>query len=274
MLSKNYKILLIILMVVALISLNKFGGKKIRNTFYLVSSPIQKTFWRAGEGVSDFFGTLFEIKNLKKENEEFFKRNFILLQKLTLLQDLREENKTLREALDIGLREKFTLVLTEIISKETEQDFILISGGKAEGISENMPLITKEGVLVGKVKESFTNFSKVRLISAKKSVFDIEILGEKNLLGIAKGKGNLKIEFELVPKENQIEKGDIVETTTLGGNFPKGLLVGEVEEVRKTDAAPYQEGAIKPYFTATPLRTLFVIKGLVREGEPKAKLER
>ncbi|GAH46773.1 unnamed protein product, partial [marine sediment metagenome] len=63
-----------------------------------------------------------------------------------------------------------------------------------------------------------------------------------------------------VPKENQIKKGDIIQTTTLGGSFPKGLLVGEVEKVRKTDVAPYQQGAIKPYFTATPLRALFVIK--------------
>ncbi len=274
MLSKKSKTLSAILIIASLFLLNKFGRAPIKNAFYTISAPIEKVFWWAGKGVSETLGAFFEIKNLKRENQEFSKQNLILLQELTTLKNLRQENEALREILNLELHKKFELSSAEIIEKELDNDFILISKGKEDGVLENMPLITKEGVLVGKVKESFANFSKVMLITAKKSVFDVEIGSERNIFGVAQGKGNLRIEFDLVLKENQIKKGDIIQTISLGGNFPKGLLVGEIEEVQKGVPEPYQKGTIKPYFLESRLNILFIIKGFVREDEPSAKSER
>jgi rod shape-determining protein MreC len=254
------KFLFIVIIVAILLVFNKFGGQELRNTFYLITAPFSKIFWLAGEEVSDFFVTIFEIKNLKKEKESLQKQKFELSHRLISCQEIQEENKFLREALNLVEKEKFELGLVEVLAKEIDDDFILISGGKNEGIFENMPVITQEGVLVGKVKESFSNFSKVMLISALESRFEIEVQGEKRVLGVAEGRGGSKLGFQLVPKEVQIEKGNLVQTTTLGGNFPKGLLVGEVEEVRKSDVEPYQEGEIKPYFVKQELKLLFVIK--------------
>jgi rod shape-determining protein MreC len=258
--SKVSKILLIILLIAILVFLNKFAIKEIKDTFYLVSYPLSKVFWKAGEELSDFFAGIFRAKSLTKENQQLIRQNLFLLKEITTLKHLKKENETLREALNLGPREKFELALTEVIAKEPGRDFILITGGKAEGISEDMPVITKEGVLVGKTKEVFENFSKVMLISAKESAFDVEIGKEERFLALAKGKGQKRLEFQLVPQKNQIKKGDIVQTTTFGGNFPKGLLVGEVSEVRKSDLGTFQEGEIRPYFAQTQLKTLFVIK--------------
>ncbi len=260
MLSKKSKILLVILIIASLFLLNKFGRASIKNAFYAMSVPIGKVFWQAGKGVSETLGAFFEIKNLKRENQELSKQNLILLQELATLKNLRQENEALREVLNLELHKKFELSSAETIAKELDNDFILISKGKEEGVLENMPLITKEGVLVGKVKESFANFSKVMLITAKKSVFDVEIGSEKDIFGVAQGRGNSRIEFDLVLKENQIKKGDIVQTTSLGGNFPKGLLVGEIEEIQKGAPEPYQRGTIKPYFIENKLNILFVVK--------------
>lgn len=295
MLSKKCKILLIILAIALLFLLNKFGGQVIRNTFYLISSPIEKILWRGGENVSDSFSSLFAIKRLKKENETLLKQNFALLKDLTTLKALKEENQTLRDVLNLGLEKQFKLSLTTAISQTSEGDFLLISGGREDGIFQNMSVITQEGVLVGKIEESFENFSRVRLISTPQSVFDIEIYpvesfaesktkypilsnglneeaiqqiqDKENVFGVAQGKGSLKIEFHLVPKEHQIKKGDIVLTTTLGGNFPKGLLVGEIGEIRKSNTEPYQEGEIKPYFTEINLIRLFVITNFEGYGQ-------
>ena len=207
-----------------------------------------------------FFDSLFEARLLKKENEKLLFRNLTLLKEILSLKNIQQENKALRQALNLREKREFELSLVELISKETGRDFILVDGGKNQGISENMPVITENGVLVGKTKEVFSDFSEVILITAQKSVFDIEIQNEENSLGIARGKGNLRIEFELVLKENKIEQGDIVQTTSLGGNFPKGLLVGEIEEIRKSETDPYQEGVIRAYFRELKLRQLFIIK--------------
>lgn len=263
-LSKKHKILLIILIISVFLWLNKFGGQQIRNTFCLISSPLNKIFWRAGDSVAEFAGALFKIRTLRKENQELSKENLTLLQKFVSQKALQEENRTLRDALGLAGEKKFELFLTEVIAKNTEQDSLRIRGGTKQGLRVSMPVITKEGVLVGRIKECLADFSTVILITSPKNVFDVEIYpptkqSEENVLGVAKGKGNLKIDLQLVPKESQIEEGALVLTTTLGGNFPKGLLVGKVKEVRKAAAEPFQEGEIEPYFIKLGLGILFVI---------------
>jgi len=71
-LPSSFKIGLIsVLLISFFIVLNLTGfSKEIKNFFYLISSPIQKTFWRAGDNMSDFFEAISQSKNLKKENEE------------------------------------------------------------------------------------------------------------------------------------------------------------------------------------------------------------
>ncbi|MDI6883011.1 MAG: rod shape-determining protein MreC [Patescibacteria group bacterium] len=267
MLSKRQKILLIVLIISLLFLLNKFGGKEIRNNFYLISSPLQKFFWQIGKELSEISKIFFEIKNLKKENEKLLKENLKKEKELILLKTLEEENKFLKKALDQKLEKKFQLIMAEVISKDSEGDFILINKGKKEGVFKNMPVITEEQVLLGKIGEVFDNFSKVRLISDKDFTFDIEISTEKEMvLGIAKGKGNLKIEFQLIPREAQIKEGDIVGTSNFGGNFPKNLLIGEIKTFKKSDVEPFQEGEIEPYFTKINLMRLFVITGYKQDN--------
>ncbi len=278
--SRRAKILLIILLFAFLFFINVFGRGELKNSFYLASSPTEKVLFRAGKAVSDFFEALFNTKKLKKENEEVTKQNLILTKQIADLKALEEENKSLRKAFNLGLAEKFELFLVEIVTREIDGDFISISGGRKHGIFENMPVITEEGILVGKVFKSFRSFSKVSLISNKSSVFDIEIfpypteaptsrevliqsLGQAGkgeaVLGLAKGKGNLGIRLEMVSKEAEVSRGDVAVTTILGGRFPKGLLVGEIIEARKSDVKPFQEGEIDPYFTKVSLNKLFVI---------------
>lgn len=243
-------------------SLNKLGIARVRNTIFLISSPFQKAFWVSGQKVSGFFQTLFELKDLKKENQELKKINFQLLRENLQLQELERENKILREALDLGLEKKFSFILTEPISTETEGDFILINKGKRDGLQREMPVITPEEIILGKIGEVFDDFSQVILISNQGFSFSIAIQAgtENEVLGVSRGKGNYEIQFELVPKEARIEKGNIVSTSLLGGTFPQGLLVGEIKTLKKSDIKPFQVGKIQPYFLETDLGALFVIK--------------
>lgn len=270
--SKKLKILLIILLFVVLITFNKFAGSQVKNGFYCASSFLSRVFWKAGENVSDFFGAIFISNALKRENQEQQRQNFVLLKELADLRALKEENNDLRKALVLKSERKFELFLSEVLAENTGNDSLLITGGKNDGLSENMPLITKEGILIGRIKECFPDFSQIFLITNPATVFDIETYplassvrgeektaDEEKIMGVAKGKGGLKLGLELIPKDKEVAKGNIVLTTTLGGNFPKGLLVGEIKEIRKSHAEPFQEGEIEPYFVRTSLEKLFVI---------------
>lgn len=252
--------IIIVLIVVFFLVLNLTPfGKEVKNFFYLISSPIQKTFWQTGGKVSVFFETITQIKDLKQENKELELKIQELLAENVALKELKKENEILREGLEIGLEKEFKLTLTEVIGKDVSQDLLIIDKGWSEdGILEGMPVISQQKTLIGEISEAYKNFSKVLLISNPKSSFDAKIV-ETETFGIVKGKGNLKILFDLVPREKEIKKGDLVVTSALGGVFPAGLLVGEINEVTKSDLEPFQVAQIQPAFNIEDLEKLFVI---------------
>lgn len=235
--------------------------REIKNFFYLISSPIQKSLWRAGDKVSNFFDAIAEVKNLKKENEELKLKIQTLETENVALKELKKENEILRKALDIDLKKEFKLMLAQIIGKDIAEDFVLIDKGAKDGILENLPVISQEKVLIGKISQVYKNFSKVLLISHPQSSFDGKIISknEEEVLGIVRGKGNLRILFDLIPKEKEIKKGDSVITSHLSGVFPVGLLIGQIQEIKKSDLEPFQTAEIQPAFNLRDLEKLFII---------------
>ena len=254
---KKNKILIIIIGLLILIGLN-FYQKEVRGFFYALSSPLQKMFWQKGQKVSNFFEAIFQMANLKKGTDDLEFKNQQLLSEIAYLKELEKENKALREALGVGLKEEFKLADAEIIGKDLTEDFILINKGSKEGVTEGLPVITQSKVLLGKISEVYENFSKVMLISNKKSSLNVKIQ-DKEIQGVLKGKGNLSLSFGLIPQDKEIEKEDLIITTSAGGNFPKGLLVGKVDNIRKSDVKPLQEAEILPFFDLSQLETIFVI---------------
>jgi len=270
---KINKVVLIIIIILLLISINKFFLDSTKNSFYNITSPVQSFFWRIGDSSSNFLQSFLEAKNLREDNQEILKQNQRFLVDIQEIRNLRKENQELKEVLDLELNKEFELILVKSISRETNGDFILVSGGAEIGILKGMPVITKEKVIVGSIDKVYKDFSRVLLISNKESNFDVEIQKRDNdeevdeIYGLAQGKGNLKINLELVPQEKSIAEGDIVFTTILAGVFPKGLLVGEVKDVKNSDVSTFQEAEIEPYFKNNLSEILFVIKNFISKEE-------
>lgn len=254
-------ILVAAVLLLLLLSINEFLYSRLKNTTFSVLSPLQKFLWRAQKDLSRFPEALFNLKTLKIENQELQKENFFLKNQIAELQSLKEENKDLREALALGLENDFQLILAEVVSKKSQEDAILINKGREDGIEKGLPVISKEKVLVGRIGKVFDNFSQVILISSDGFTFSVEIeAGEERILGAGKGKGVWKLRVEFLPKEIDIEKGNLVVTSVLGGIFPENLLVGQVTGLRKTAPEPFQEAEVRPYFRELDLKRLFILK--------------
>lgn len=241
--------------VLVLVLLNVFQ-KEARGFFYCFSSPIQKILFKTGEKTADFLAGVFRAGDLKKESDELKLKNQELFAEIIALESSEEENKILREALGIGLQKEFKLTLTQVIGKDISQDFLLIDKGVKDNVSENMPVITQQKVLVGRISEVYDKFSKVMLISNKDSSFDAKI---NDISGVVKGQGNLRILFNFIPREENLSQGDLVVTSALGGIFPEGLLVGKIKEAQKSDVEPFQQAKIEPAFDISQTEDLFII---------------
>jgi len=254
---KRKDLTIIIFGVVVLVFLN-LNLQGIRNFFYLISSPVQKVLWRKGSMLSNSLETFFRARGLKQENDALVLRIEELLVQNAELREVKKENETLRQALKIDLAEDLELFLVDVVSKDFGQDFILIDKGRSNGLSLNMPVITSKKVLVGRIDEVFENFSMVILISSQESSLGAEIQN-KEIEGVAKGKGGLSLYFNLVDVDKNIEENDIVTTSRLDKTFPQGLLIGHIKSVERRDVEPFQTALIEPAFDINRLANLFVI---------------
>lgn len=254
----NRKIVALAVILVLLVVFANVYQSSIRNFFYLISEPIQKPLWATSHKITNFLQAVVFSKKNQQENEELRLLIQELLAKTANLDELEAENKTLRKALQIDLRKEFTLVLAQVTGKNAAQDSLIINKGAKDLVQNNLPVITQQKVLVGKITEVFENFSRVQLISSRNNSFDGKILGS-GVQGLVKGSGNLKISFDLVPQYEEIKEGELLTTTALGGIFPSGLLVGHVKSVKKSDIEPFQQIEIQPAFDIKQLNHLFII---------------
>jgi len=251
--------IVLVLLVAVFVVLNLTGwAGPFRGFFYSISAPVQKNLWRAGASVSDFFEAIFQTQNLKAENESLKRENQTLAARVAELSELKTENETLRTALGIGLEKDFRLVLSDVISKEVDQDVILINKGQKDGLAPGMPVVSEQKVLVGRILEVGDRFSKILLITDKDSSFDAKILDTKTG-GLLKGAGNFKLIFDFLPKESEIKEQDQVVTSALGGIFPEGILVGQILKVEKNDTESFQKAEVLPSFDIRELNSVFII---------------
>jgi len=232
--------------------------KGIKNFFYVISSSPQRFLWKIGDNVSAFLEVILRAQDLQRENQELKLKVFGLLREKIEKDQLEKENQVLRKALEMGLEREFKLEIAQVLGKDISQDYLLINKGKKDGILEGLVVMTEQKVLVGNIEEVYQNFSKVKLISNKDSSLDVKVL-EQDAEGLLRGKGNFKLSLELLPKEKEIDQGDLVLTTSLSGLYPKGLLVGEIEDIKKEDTQPFQTARVKAAFEIGQIEFLLII---------------
>ena len=246
-----------------------FFGAGIKNSFYIISSPIEKVFWSAGESSSGFVGSFFKAGALIKENDNLKNENQKLIAQIVSLQAINNANQAQSDVSLNTQNTNFKLLMVGIIGLNG-QDVVSINKGSADGILEGMPVISQQNVVFGEVSKVYKNFSEVMLISNKKSVVNVKIEQNQDsdepveIDGLVKGNGNLGIYLDLVTIDNNINEGDVLITSALEKTFPKGLLIGKVVKIQKNDQKPFQQAEVKPFFNLNGLDNLFVITNYKR----------
>jgi rod shape-determining protein MreC len=236
----------------------------IKNSFYSISAPIQKTFWTAGESSSTFISSFFQAGSIVKENENLKCENQKLLSQIAALQSIEQGNKAQSAISATCQNNGFEVTMAGIVGLD-DQDILSLNKGSTDGITEGMPVINQENVLFGKVIKVYKNFSKVMLISNKNSVVNVKIQQSPDdttleVDGVVKGRGGLDAYLDLIPVNSEINPYDILVTSALDKSFPKDLLVAKIIQKEKNDQKPFQQAQIGLFFDVKTIDNLFVIK--------------
>jgi len=239
-LSKK-KIIFIILILLIILSgyfLN------LKNNYQKVRSPIESFLWK---------------QSLNKEKSCDFQKSKYLYS-VTELEKTKKENDILRQALGLELNKEYDLILANINSKNSFEEIITINKGTKDGIEKNMIVLTGERALVGRILNTYEDFSEVMLISDIDSIIDVRVLG-KDEIAIVNGDGDNLI-FDFVSKDSNIQKGDIFVTSGISSDFKEGLLVGEITEIKNLASEAEEQGQAIPFFKLRDLSSVFIISNV------------
>lgn len=261
--SKNsLRLIITIVFCFVLILFNPQGlFNPIRNVFLNIAYPFQKTFYLTGQAVSgsvDFFASIGELRS---ENKKLLKENNSLVGEVALLQDEKNENIVLREQLKLIPRDKYDLTSAFVISQDPQRlnSWILIDKGLDDGIQNDMPVIVADGILIGRVSEAMTHTAKITLLSSSESVINVldVATGAK---GVLRGEYGLGVVMDMVSQQDSLNKDELVITSGLGNNIPRGLLIGKISEIKLSGDKLFQQAVVVPRIKYSKMDIVFVIK--------------
>lgn len=168
--------------------------------------------------------------------DQLERENLVLEAKLQQMVALRAENSRLRALMNAGPRERNDVLATEIIgvAPNPNRQIIAIDQGSDGRVYVGQPLIDSDGLL-GQVVEVASDTAQVLLISDASHSVPVQII-RNSVRAIAEGTGDLnRLRIEYLSTTTDVEVGDQLVTSGLGGRFPMGYPVATVIAVERTD---------------------------------------
>ncbi len=268
MLKKNkVGILGIIITIIILIFIVIFSNVENNTSFFenvanKLVMPIQNglTYLKNKINGNDSFFT--DIKNLKEENENLKAKNSQLEQSLRELENIKTENETLKEYLALNQKYgEYKTIPAYVINKDISNysKTIVINVGTKDGIREKMTVIADKG-LVGYIVSVTDSTAKVQTIIDTSSAISCIMSTNKDSIVC---KGTLENTAELrgmyIPTDANVIQGDSIETSGIGGIYPKGIHVGSVKNISSPKNITDRYAVIETAVDFDKLDTVLVI---------------
>ena len=217
----------------------------------IASAPVGMFDW-AQEVTRSRSSLELDREQLQLENER------LRIEQLEL-QSLQAENAELRRLLDVSQRQPARLLQGQVQSISTDPFIhqVTISRGSNAGVEEGFPVLSAEG-LVGQVIAVYPHAADVLLISDGRHQIPIQVQRSR-IRGIARGIGRWdQLEMVNLPETADIQVGDILETSGLGGRYPQGIPVARVTGVTQLSGQPFARVIAEPLSALNRLNLVII----------------
>ena len=222
---------------------HKDAPSAIERHLLTVVNPLQKSVILATDGVAAIRANLFGASDaatarLRSENAR-------IKEQLINHEELRQENERLKKLLSFSAQREERMVPARVIGVDASSWFrsITIDRGSSEQIREGMAVVSAYGV-VGRVVTCTPHSSRVLLIVDAASKLST-MIERTRARAICRGDGD-GMSLDYLPLTDDVQVGDLLITSGLGGGFPKGLIVGAVTRVDKRGYDMFQSVRVEP----------------------------
>ncbi|MBN1488235.1 MAG: rod shape-determining protein MreC [Anaerolineae bacterium] len=251
----------------------------VENALAYVVAPVERGLASVFERVSSLSQTVRDVQELQQRVAELEEANNALQVENIRLREFEAENQQLRERLNFANENPtYSLVGADVVERGCEiypcaqvigQDtipylrYLIINAGSNDGVAIGMPVVTGGSALIGRVVQETPNMAYIQLINNPGSQISA-MVQQSQITGLVIGdeEGNLRM-TEILPDE-EVNEGEIVITSGLGGLMPRGLILGQIASVEYQESDLFQEAILRPVMNFRYLDMVLIINDFPR----------
>jgi rod shape-determining protein MreC len=240
-----------------------------------VASPVVGTVLGAAQGVESLWSDYLDLVNARNERDALAERVAELQARVARHEELRRENRRLRELLDLkraGLFEDAIVAnVVASLSGGPLRHAVLVDAGTRDGVERGW-VVLHRGAVAGRVLDARATRSEVLLILDPDSGVAVRHQ-DGRFSGVLRGgnRGAARIaSLDYVPRDQAVAVGDVVVTSGLDDLYPPGLVVGRVRSL--SGASPLTwEIAVEVFVDPSTMEEVLLLPPHREPGRPVAK---
>jgi rod shape-determining protein MreC len=204
-------------------------------------------------GVTSYFDLKYHNKELLEENKKL---------RLMLVNSGIKTNSKYTDTLSFGKPYRFYTSSVIKNSYSLSNNILTLDVGRNDGIKQDFGVISSKG-LVGIIDKTSSHYATVVSILNAMSNISVQ-LKKTNHFGTLtwNGKSPKYAQFIDIPKVAPVKKGDTIITSGRSSVFPKGVLVGLVEDFKLDPSENYYEINVKLFNDMTNLEHVYIIENV------------
>ena len=234
----------------------------VRGAVSVVTTPVRvlgslvaTPFNAAGNVAGNLTASQETLSELREQNAE-------LTAQVAELSESKKTSERLESLLNLQSTYSLTSTAARIIGNSSDawSRAVTIDKGTAAGFSCGMAVCNSGGV-IGQIVEVSATTSTVQLITDEGSGVSAMIQSTR-AQGMLQGQPDGSLRLSYVSTDSDVKVGDIVITSGIGGVYPKGLPLGTVSSVEKSDNDVYYTIVVRAQSTAENNEEVLVITSL------------
>lgn len=241
---KVWRKVAIVLIVLLVLIVVQARNPDIQGPFRGILGNLVNPFVYYTDKTLGFFGGVWtgyiSLVNVHKENDILNKENGQLRLDNSLLQEKVAEYERLKKLLRFREFSKLDSIACNVIGRNITGylKYVIIDRGSDDGVKRKDPVISYSG-LVGMVTEVNKGTSKVEVVLNPGSNVSV-INSRTRTVGIVRGDGRGSMAVDFYDRLDDVKPEDILITSGLGGVYPKGIIVGQVDEVEDVEVGLFR----------------------------------
>ncbi|MBS4006889.1 MAG: rod shape-determining protein MreC [Clostridium sp.] len=257
-------LVLIFLLVLTQRTVTRQGITAAEEVLLTVAAPVQGVFQRFTRSAEGLLTSIRGYQLLAAENRRLQDELAATLLLEARLTELRLENHRLRQMLNFEAHSEHELIAAEVIARDASSWFqtISINKGSLHGVQQNLAVVTSEG-LVGSILGVSPVSSQVLLLTDSRRAVSamVQRSREPGTVGVVEADADMPGYLRMInlPRDANIQPGDTIISSGLGGIYPQGLVLGYVLEMVEEELGLSRFALLRPAANFNRLEEVFVV---------------